>query len=334
MNRITFPLKLQMRGAAVTDLQDGLRLLLDKDRFQLSEADQRAFKDRLRIERAEGLYSEVTRKLVKIFQEQHHIWNTGEVDEATAKTINAIMEELGAFADATDRQRVVGGQVRREDGKPLRGATVRAFHMNERISLRLGEDSTDAGGRYTIRYAALPGATATHLKVAVFNSNGKALCESEVINNSSPLEIVDLVAPVVGSAMFQVEGKVSSRTSAGVGGLRVRIVDKTVGADVPLAEAGAEENGEYRVVFTDAELRQRGKTRPDLQARVFAGETLLATSEVRYNASNRETLNIMLDEKATAALQSEHETLTSALSAHYTGRLADLEETDDRQDIT
>src|SRR6266508_4085665 len=150
MNKITFPLRLQMRGAAVADLQDGLRLLLEKGRFQMSASDRRIFEDRLRFERAESLYSEVTRKLVAVFQEQHRIWNTGEVDEATAKTINAMLEELGEFAVATpDQQRMVGGQVRRADGKPLRGVMVRAFHANERHALRLGEDSTDSGGRYT-----------------------------------------------------------------------------------------------------------------------------------------------------------------------------------------
>jgi Neuraminidase-like domain/Salmonella virulence plasmid 28.1kDa A protein len=335
MNKITFPLRLQMRGAAVADLQDGLLLLLDKGRFQMSAKDRRIFEDRLRFERAEGLYSEVTRKLVAVFQEQHRIWNTGEVDEATAKTINAMLEESGALAEApVDQHRMVGGQVRRENGKTLRGATARAFHVTEGSALRLGEDSTDAEGRYTILYPSPPGAAAIRLQVAVFNADGKRLCESDIISHPKSLEIVDLIATVEEGATFQVEGKVSSRVSAGVSGLRVQIVDKTVGADVQLAEAVTAESGEYNAAFTGASLRERGKESPDLQARVFAGETLLAASEVRYNASNRETLNIMLDEKAAAELQSEHETLTSALSAHFTGRLADLKETDDRQDVT
>src|SRR5262245_35283426 len=335
MNKITFPLRLQMRGAAVADLQDGLLLLLDKGRFQMSASDRRIFEDRLRFERAESLYSEVTRKLVAVFQEQHRIWNTGEVDEATAKTINAMLEESGALAEApVDQHRMVGGQVRRDDGKPLRGATARAFHVNEGSALRLGEDSTDEEGRYTILYPSPPGASAIRLQIAVFNADGKRLGESDIISHPKSLEIVDLIAPVEDGAMFQVDGKVSSRVSAGVGGLRVQIVDKTVGADVQLAEAVTAESGEYNAAFTGAGLRGRGKERPDLQARVFAGETLLAASEVRYNASNHETLNIMLDEKATAALQSEHETLTSALSAHFTGRLADLKDTDARQDVT
>jgi peptidoglycan hydrolase-like protein with peptidoglycan-binding domain len=140
-----------------------------------------------------------------------------------------------------------------------------------------------------------------------------------------------------GAGTFTVEGKVFSRTSAGVGMLRVRIVDKNVGDDVLLAEAITGEDGAYQATFTDANLRERGKVKPDLQARVFSGDTFITfvgASEVRYNASNRETLNVLLDEKASSALRSEHETLTSSISTHFTGRLADLKESGDRQDIT
>ena len=135
-------------------------------------------------------------------------------------------------------------------------------------------------------------------------------------------------------ARYQVEGKVASRTSAGIGGLRIEIVDKGVGGHVQVAETSASVDGDYQAIFSDNDMRRRGKARPDLQARVFAGETFLGASEVRYNASKRETLNVLLDDKASSALRSEHEILTSALADHFTGKLAGLEETDDRQDIT
>src|SRR5262249_25810843 len=47
-----------------------------------------------------------------------------------------------------------------------------------------------------------------------------------------------------------------------------------------------------------------------------------------------ETLDVLLDEKAAAALHSEHEVLTTALAKHFAGRLGDLKETDEQQDIT
>ncbi len=334
MNRIISPLTLEMRGEEVANLQDALRLLLDRGFFELSDADRQTFVARLGDERAESVYLQVTFRLVRLFQEQRQLEPSGQVDEGTARELNAVLEELGAFSPVVDEHRVVGGQARREDGRPLPGVLVRAFHVDERGALHLGEDTTDVEGRYTIRYAALPGLEAIHLRVVVFDAEGRPLRESVTIRDAQALEIVDLVASGAESATFQVEGRVASRVSAAVGGLRVAIVDKTVGEDVLVARTVTYEGGAYQAKFTDAGLRRRGKERPDLQARVFAGDTFLAASDVRYNASNRETLDILLDGQTTAALRSEYETLTGALSSHFGGRLGDLQETDGRQDVT
>lgn len=335
MDRIIFPLTSGMRGQYVANLQEGLLLLLQKGVIQVAEEERPFFEERLRQEQQEQVYQDITQRLVFTFQEQHRLAPNGEVDEPTANALNAVLQELGAFGPATrDEQRLVGGQVRRDDDKPFPGGLVRAFHVGEPGMLRLGEDTTDDEGRYTIRYTMLPGVGTIQLHVVVFDSNGKPLRESDVIHEAKPLEIVDIVVPSVDHATILVEGKVASRLSAGVGGLRVQIVDKTVGDDVPLGEDVTDEGGEYQTAFTDADLRRRGKVRPDLQARVFAGGKFLAASDVRYNASNRETLNVLLDEKAVSALRSEHETLTSNLSSYFTGKLGELQETGDRQDIT
>ena len=89
------------------------------------------------------------------------------------------------------------------------------------------------------------------------------------------------------SDQLLVEGKVASRISASVGDLRVVIVDKAVGGDVQLAEIRTDNGGAYRATFSDSAVRQRGKTQPDLQARVFVDNTFLGASEVRYNASHQ-----------------------------------------------
>jgi hypothetical protein len=54
----------------------------------------------------------------------------------------------------------------------------------------------------------------------------------------------------------------------------------SVGKDVQLAYAATEDEGGYCATFNVTDRRQRGKRRPDLQARVFAGELLLVASEV------------------------------------------------------
>lgn len=246
MNKITFPLKLRMKGAKVADLQDALKMCLDRRAILANDAAaRRELSAALKPERNGQTYGSTTRKLVSIFQQEQRLFGptgapSGEVDEPTANALNAMLKELGLLDQPVE--------------------------------------------------PAPPG--------------------------------------------YSVEGKVASRISAGVGGLRVQIVDKGVGDDVHLADAVTEDGGAYRATFSDKDIRRRGKTRPDLQARVFAGDTFLAASEVRYNASQDETLNVLLDDKASSALRSEHEILTGALAGHFAGRLGDLKETDDRQDIT
>src|SRR5574341_587428 len=127
-------------------------------------------------------------------------------------------------------------------------------------------------------------------------------------------ETARAINAAVDAVTFAIKGKVFSGSRAGVGGLRVVIVDKNVGEEVPLAEAVTDDGGSYQARFTLDDLRKRGKQQPDLQARVLAGRKFLGASEVRYNASPRETLNVLLSGEASAALSAEYETLTRDLS--------------------
>jgi hypothetical protein len=338
VNKIIFPLKSNMQGESVANLHEGLQLLMNNGVPKMGSDDRQAIEEGLSVEREKMLYGQATHKLVAMLQEHFRLEPSGEVDEATSLAFNGALEKLGAFATAaaaTDQLRVAGGQVHRGDGVPYAGGLIRAFHKDERSMLRLGEDTTDAAGRYTIRYMGLPGADATHLQVVVYARDAiKPLYETDVIRNAGALEIVDAVVPVEETAEYQVSGAVSSRIRAGVGGLQVIIVDKTAGDDVPLAKADTGEGGGYLAVFAATELRRRGKERPDLQAIVYARGKAIARSSVRYNAANRETLNVQLDEKASFSLSSEHDTLKNALAAHIGGKLRDLKESEERQDIT
>ena len=132
----------------------------------------------------------------------------------------------------------------------------------------------------------------------------------------------------------QVSGRVQCDLSAAIGGLRVSIVDKNVDGDVPLVDVQTQDDGMYAATFDLASLSKRHKDLPDLQARVFAGDTFLAASEVRYNASPSETLNVVLADSALPSLRSEYETLTAALTPYYQGKLGDLKETGAQRQIT
>ena len=145
---------------------------------------------------------------------------------------------------------------------------------------------------------------------------------------------VDAVNPTAGDGVsYTVDGTVASPDRAGVGGLRVQIVDRNVGQDVPLADTVTDARGRYQISFVTTSLTDRHKAKPDLQARVYSGQTWLASSDVRYNATGQETLDVQLPANS-RALPSEYETLSTAVAANYAGRLSDLRESDGRQDIT
>src|SRR5262249_31988341 len=152
--------------------------------------------------------------------------------------------------------------------------TVILFQDGGPGSIHLGEDATDPEGRYTIGYDSALALDGAHLRVAAFDRDGRQRAAT-TIQVAKPVEIVNLTVPREPPA-YRVEGKVASRARAGVGGLRVQVVDKNVGQDVPLAEVSTSNDGSYRTTFPYGGPKQK----PDLQARVLGGEKFLGASDV------------------------------------------------------
>jgi peptidoglycan hydrolase-like protein with peptidoglycan-binding domain len=169
----------------------------------------------------------------------------------------------------------------------------------------------------------------THDAVAQFQG-AHALPATGVIDAATAAT----VALAVAEATYTATGTVSSPTNPGVGGLNIQLVDKNVGADVALSATTTDALGAYTAtaVISLPSLIQRRKTRPDLQVLVSAGKTFLAASSVAYNAPINVTLDVVLP--ANAALASEYETFTAAVTAAYAGPLAALQENAQRKDLT
>jgi len=142
--------------------------------------------------------------------------------------------------------------------------------------------------------------------------------------------------PAASASVFTVSGTVVSPTLPQVGVLNVRLVDKNVGGDQILAETQTSPDGTYAfrlVTISAAYLAEHRKTQPDLQVQVFAGNQFLAASAVCYSAPAELSLDVALPAGA-VGLPSEYETLMTSLAAVYPGRLGDLQEDANRQDIT
>ncbi len=144
---------------------------------------------------------------------------------------------------------------------------------------------------------------------------------------------------LVAAATYAVSGHVTSAVSAGLGGLTVRLVDKNVGGDVVLQSATTDAGGAYAVslVIGPSTLRARLKSSPDLQAQVVMGAgnavKIVAVSPVAIGATSPLVLDVALPADA-PGLPSEYETLTASLARIYAGRLKDLKENDQTQDVT
>ncbi|MBF6650643.1 neuraminidase-like domain-containing protein [Methylobacter sp. BlB1] len=312
-----------------------------------------------------GMFGTVTQEAVQKCQKEHGLNSTGVVDLATMAAIDAAISP-GHIVDSVPlipnephptepppsstvkrSLKMIIPPLRRND----QGAEVvnlqdtllllierQVVQLPERVRLLLygglkSEQQTQIYNDYTEKLIGLfqqQFSTKFHL-----TESGEVDSPTADALNNLLKELGALALGQNEEETFTVDGKVLSTTRAGVDRLRVVIVDKNIGGDVPLYETVTESGGSYNATFLIKGLKERCKQRPDLQSRVFKDETTyLGASEVRYNATNRETLNIVLAEQASSALASEYETLTSELTDNCHVSLKDLKETEDQQDIT
>jgi hypothetical protein len=253
--------------------------------------------------------------------------------------------------EANDPTYQINGRVAdAKTGRGIPGLRVEAWDKDLFYDDLVGQAVTDGAGRFRIDFAEsyysegfFEGNPELYFKLF---SGGELLASTKDSVGWSPRagsRPVEIAVPWQGeikgggedggggAGSYGVAGRVTSPDRAGVGGLRVEIVDRNVGRDVTLAEAETDDRGRYDAAFSASALGQ--KAQPDLQARVYAGDTFVAASEVRFNAGASETLNVALPANS-SALPSEHETLTKALASHFGGALGELKESGERQDIT
>ena len=141
------------------------------------------------------------------------------------------------------------------------------------------------------------------------------------------------VTEAVDATRYTVSGTVSGTPA--VFGLVLRLVDKNVGGDVPLANGTTDRGGGFLLSATIPVevLAARHKSAPDLQVQVMVNGGIAASSAVRYNAQAVIRLDVVIP-AGTAGLASEYEALTADLVALYPGSLAGLEEHGGRQDVS
>jgi hypothetical protein len=336
MNKITFPLSGGMSGPAVADLQDTLQQCLERRAILSNDENaRRQWSERLRPERAAHKYSDVTGKLLSIFQRERNLQSSGEVDAPTADALNRLLQEWGLL-DREDMPRVhvVAGQVWRADGLPLRGLHVRAAHEAERDVIRLGEDTTDAEGRYTIRYDLLPGVETINLRVSVIGEDGRPLQSSDLVHDAKPLESIDLTTPMAGRSAPQqrIEGRIILEHGVPADQVKLRVYRHDFGGKTTLlGETTTLAGGEYALGFDPGE---RGLT-IEVRALAPTGEEIPLSQPLNNLKGETVAVNLV----APASLQplaAEYVRLVTDLRPHIgeMTKLNEAQETKDRQDLT
>ncbi len=293
-----------------------------------------------------GIFDTFTFVAVEQFQRAHALRPTGIVDEETARLINAAVDALNS------RSLVVRGQVRQTDGIrtiAFANVTVRAFDWDQNDEDLLGETITNSEGKYQITFKPeqfrTPNARdSLNLIVRVYNNREQLLKESPRKDNAQAVETVDLeieTSEPIQEDIFVVQGTIFQENALTLSDVRVVAVDKFVGGEATLGETVTTAKGTYEIRYTLASLKQRGKAVPDIQIKVTQQDennTLLATSEILYNAGKKETINVIVPEE-NLEKPDEYRRIRDELTVFINGqttprRFAQLQEDDDRQDIT
>jgi hypothetical protein len=194
MNKIVFPIITKMKGSNVASLHRALAAF----GFEVPEK-----------ERANKRYGAATKKAISAFQKEHSLKPTGTVNAATAKILNAKLQDLAALEGTSPEalpefQQLVRGQVRYEDGLPIAGLKMKVFDQHLRKEVLLGEATTDADGRFEVYYSVealrRKGQQTVSLLVRVLGKKDgetkeSVLAESSVIFEAGIVEKVNLRVP-------------------------------------------------------------------------------------------------------------------------------------------
>ncbi len=198
MNTITFPLRLRMKRPTVADLQDGLKLLIERgDLVATDETTKRELSKTLKRERRTQFFGSATGQLVRHFQEEQGLNVSGAVDEPTATALNRLLEDRHLPDRDEDVVFTVTGQVAEPDGTGIGQLTVRAYDKSLGKENELGSGRTDADGRYALTYQVEkllnPARKQADLVVRVFSRGDGLESESPLIINALPQEVVNFV---------------------------------------------------------------------------------------------------------------------------------------------
>lgn len=209
MKTVTFPLKQRDKGIEVANLQDALKLMLEREAiFPGNPRARAALLAKLPSERQTRTYDTTTFKLVRAIQEERQLRPDGVVGKQTADAVNLLLKEWGVLDEPTepeDQKYQVKGciyqasRIQKANVIPLSGALIRVFDRDLRHEQFIGETFSNRQGQYTLSYTQVQFRRAekenADLIVRVLGPDGNVLSSSSVIFNAQPIEVIDIEVP-------------------------------------------------------------------------------------------------------------------------------------------
>lgn len=218
MKPVKSPIKGGDNNSNVIELKAALQFLIEKEKIGFNANERAAIIAGLNREQG---YKDFTIKVVTTFQEGQRITPSGEVDETTAKAINALLKELGALDDVDDTANGIQGYVYMDVGVPANNITLRMYSKGfGGKDVLVASGNTAASGNYKLTYDAanLPSA---NLEVRAVDAQGKEHVLSATLFNSEKIPAsftLNLIAPSTITTVGDTEFARLGRDLAGIVG--------------------------------------------------------------------------------------------------------------------
>ena len=203
MKPITPPLRPNMQGDEVANLHEVLQFFLSRGVFKVNTEpgritpdDLAAIREKLEVEAIENIYGGATTELVRLFQIQIGLGSDlrGVVEERTARVMNELLRQLGAFDRAPgEEDYTVSGVVHSNQGVALVGYAVEAEVIGLRQNISVGKAVTGRSGEYMITYKN-PLDTDPDIEVKAYDLKQRSSVGSSGIKyNATPVERLDVI---------------------------------------------------------------------------------------------------------------------------------------------
>lgn len=309
---------------AIANLQTGLQLL--GLQIDPTEAGQR-------------IYNDTTRRAVIMFQQMNRITEApGFVGEQTAKRLNAMLKERGAFEDRD--MKVEGQVVESESNSPVGGAKLEAWGKESAGDALLIAIKTDGEGKFSFarKESVVEKYPAIYFKV--YDGSQLLVDTKDKIEwrrtDTAPQVIITVKNEPAAATEGVVSGNVVTKEGVALDGVVVRAFSKSIDQDTQIGDDKTNKSGAFTIRYKTA---VSSGDAPDIEVRAYnQGESRAATelgrSDIKYNAGAAEALNIIVDPEKVSKPH-EYGQLTQDVRRHL-GQLSlkDLQEGDGKTQVT